>query len=63
MVVLEYSRAQKLLKGAEKLESGDSLQDISIEPEEYEDFLKLIYEEEKFDTSNNERGFTKSNYY
>jgi hypothetical protein len=53
-------RAQKLLKGAEKLESGDSLQDISIEPEEYEDFLKLIYEEEKFDTSNNERGFTKS---
>ena len=53
-------RAQKLLKGSEKLESGDSLQDISIEPEEYEDFLKIIYEEEKFDTSNNERGFTKS---
>ncbi len=53
-------RAQKLLKRAEKIESGDSLQDISIEPEEYEELLKLIYEEEKFDTSNNETGFTRS---
>ena len=52
--------AQKLLKGAEKIESGDSSQDIGIEPEEYEEFLKLIYEEEKFDISNNERGFTSS---
>ena len=53
-------RAQKLLKRAEKIESGDSLQDISIELEEYEELLKLIYEEEKFDTSNNETGFTRS---
>ena len=52
--------AQKLLKGAEKIESGNSSQDISIEPEEYEEFLKLIYEEEKFDTSNNERGIASS---
>ena len=52
--------AQKLLKEAEKVESGDSLQDISIEPKEYEEFLKLIYEEEKFDTSDNETDFTRS---
>ena len=52
--------AQKLLKSVEKIESGDSSQDISIESEEYEEFLKLIYEEEKFDISNNERGFTSS---
>jgi len=52
--------AQKLLKGAEKIESGDSSQDINIGLEEYEELLKLIYEEEKFDTSDNEIGFTRS---
>jgi len=53
-------RTQKLLKGAEKVESVDSLKDISIEPEEYEEFLKLAYEEEKFDKPSNERGLTRS---
>ena len=52
-------KAQKLSEGAEKGESGGSLQDVSIEPEEYEEFLELAYEEEKFDKPKNAIGFTK----
>ena len=40
-------KAQKLSEGAEKGESEGSLQEVSIEPEEYEEFLELAYEEEK----------------
>ncbi len=53
-------KAQKLSEGAEKGESGGSLQDVSIEPEEYEEFLELAYEEEKFDKPKNAIGLTKS---
>ncbi len=52
-------KVQKLSEGAEKGESVSSLQDISIEPEEYEEFLELAYEEEKFDKPKNAIGFTK----
>jgi hypothetical protein len=52
-------KAQKLSEGAEKGESVGSLQDVSIEPEEYEEFLELAYEEEKFDKPKNAIGFTK----
>ncbi|MEE8327395.1 MAG: hypothetical protein V3R32_01190 [Nitrosomonadaceae bacterium] len=51
--------AQKIAEGAEKGESGGSLQDVSIEPEEYEEFLELAYKEEKFDKPKNAIGFTK----
>ena len=53
-------KAQKLAEGAEKGESEGSLQDVSIEPEEYEEFLELVYEEEKFDKPKNAIGLTKS---
>ena len=53
-------KAQKLSEGAEKGESEGSLQDISIEPEEYEEFLELAYDEEKFDKPKNAIGLTKS---
>jgi hypothetical protein len=53
-------KAQKLSEAAEKGESGGSLQDVSIEPEEYEEFLELAYEEEKFDKPKNAIGLTKS---
>jgi uncharacterized protein DUF748 len=52
-------KAQKLSEGAEKGASVGSLQDVSIEPEEYEEFLELAYEEEKFDKPKNAIGFTK----
>lgn len=52
-------KAQKLSEGAEKGESGGSLQDVTVEPEEYEKFLELAYEEEKFDKPKNAIGFTK----
>ena len=53
-------KAQKLSEGAEKGESEGSLQEVSIEPEEYEEFLELAYEEEKFDKPKNAIGLTKS---
>lgn len=53
-------RAQKLSEGAEKVESSGSLQDVSVELEEYEEFLELAYKEEKFDKPKNAIGFTKS---
>ena len=52
-------KAQKLSEGAEKGESGGSLQDVSVEPEEYVKFLELAYEEEKFDKPKNVIGLTK----
>jgi flagellar motor protein MotB len=52
-------KAQKLSAGAEKGESVGSLQDVSVEPEEYEKFLELAYEEEKFDKPKNVIGLTK----
>lgn len=52
-------RAQKLSEGVEKGEAGGSLQDVNLEPEEYEKFLELAYEEEKFDKPKNMIGFTK----
>lgn len=52
-------KAQKLSEGAEKGEAGGSLQDVNIEPEEYETFLELAYEEEEFDKPKNMIGFTK----
>ncbi|MCK5435801.1 MAG: DUF748 domain-containing protein, partial [Nitrosomonadaceae bacterium] len=52
-------KAQKLSEGAEKGEAGGSLQDVNLEPEEYEKFLELAYEEEKFDKPKNMIGFTK----
>jgi Domain of Unknown Function (DUF748) len=53
-------KVQKLSEGAEKGESIGSLQDVSIEPEEYEEFLKLAYKKEKFDKPKNAIGFTKN---
>jgi len=52
-------KAQKLSEGAEKGEAGGSLQDVNLEPEEYEKYLELAYEEEKFDKPKNVIGFTK----
>jgi len=52
-------KAQKLSEGVEKGEAGGSLQDVNLEPEEYEKFLELAYEEEKFDKPKNMIGFTK----
>ena len=52
-------KAQKLSEGAEKGEAGGSLQDVNLEPEEYEKFMELAYEEEKFDKPKNVMGFTK----
>ena len=36
------------------------MQDVSVELEEYEEFLELAYKEEKFDKPKNAIGFTKS---
>jgi hypothetical protein len=52
-------KAQKLSEGVEKGEADGSLQDVNLEPEEYEKFLELAYEEEKFDKPKNMIGFTK----
>jgi hypothetical protein len=59
-VILERKvKAQKLSEGVEKGEAGGSLQDVNLEPKEYEKFLELAYEEEKFDKPKNVIGFTK----
>ncbi len=52
-------KAQKLSEGVEKGEAGGSLQDVNLEPEEYEKFLELAYEEEKFAKPKNVIGLTK----
>ncbi len=52
-------KAQKLSEGAEKGEASGSLQDVELEPEEYEKYLTLAYEEEEFDKPKNAIGFTK----
>ena len=52
-------KAQKLSEVAEKGEASGSLQDVELEPEEYEKYLTLAYEEEDFDKPKNAIGFTK----
>ncbi len=46
-------------EGVEKGEAVGSLQDVNLEPEEYEKFLELAYEEEKFAKPKNVIGLTK----
>ena len=53
-------KAQKLAEAAEKGESSGSLLDITVTSEEYEKYLKLAYEEEKFEKPKNAIGLTKN---
>ena len=52
-------KAQKLSEGVEKGEAGGSLENVDLKPEEYEKFLELAYEEEKFAKPKNVIGLIK----
>lgn len=60
-VILERKiKALKLTEDAQKGIAGGSLEDVTLEPEEYEEYLTFIYEEEDFEKPTNFFGFTKS---
>lgn len=53
-------KALKLTEDAKKGKVGGSLDDVSLEPEEYEEYLTVIYEEADFEKPKNFIGLTKS---
>ncbi|MBA2483777.1 MAG: DUF748 domain-containing protein, partial [Nitrosomonas sp.] len=60
-VILERKiKALKLTEDAQKGIAGGSLEDVTLEPEEYEEYLTFIYEEEDFEKPKNFFGFNKS---
>ena len=53
-------KALKLTEDAKQGKVGGSLDDVSLEPEEYEKYLSLIYKEADFEKPKNFIGLTKS---
>jgi len=59
--VLERNvKAKKLVEAVKKGETGVSLDNIELKPEEYPKYLALAYKEEKFEKPKNVVGLTKS---
>ncbi len=60
-VILERKiKALKLTEDAQKGLASGSMEDVTLEPEEYEEYLTFIYEEEDFEKPKNFFGFNKS---
>ncbi|GJL72948.1 MAG: hypothetical protein NMNS01_21470 [Nitrosomonas sp.] len=53
-------KALKLTEDAKEGKGGGSLDEVTLEPEEYEEYLTVIYEESDFEKPTNFLGLTKS---